>query len=44
MIRLIDTNTQPMWESENMSKGCRYISGSSKWWEWANLQTLQNQH
>ena len=20
------TNTQPMWESENMSKGCRYIS------------------
>ena len=21
------TNTQPMWASENMSKGCRYISG-----------------
>ena len=21
------TSTQPMWASENMSKGCRYISG-----------------
>ena len=24
---LYDTNSQPMWASENMSKGCRYISG-----------------
>ena len=25
--RLHYTNTQPMWTSEIMSKGCRYISG-----------------
>ena len=25
--RLHCTNTQPMWARENMSKGCRYISG-----------------
>ena len=38
--RLNYTNTQPMWTSENMSKGCRYISGWSKWSAWVNLQTL----
>ena len=26
--RLRYTNIQPMWASENMSKGCRYISSS----------------